>query len=208
MNRLTEFDVVAVALPDEGMTRDTTFSCRVIAKAGSTVALEPLERSKATWLPERVPGAFILFRHDGSLVALKGIIVQQGSIGDLRFKVTDDVAPAKASRTRIHLPVSLRRTDAEDEAQGITVELSADALLVRANLDAPVASEVEAALSLPGSDDPVEVGAVVVHAADGLLELELGAHSRTARARLARFVLERNRAALPRELHDADGLDF
>jgi hypothetical protein len=71
-----------------------------------------------------------------------------------------------------------------------------------------VGSELEAVLSLPGSDEPVELHAVVAHAANGLLELELDGRSRSARARLARFVLERNRAALPRDPEDADGLDF
>jgi hypothetical protein len=209
MHRLKEFDTVALALPDDGMSRDTSFACRVIAKAGSTVALEPLERAKATWLPERLPGAFIVFRHVGALVALKGVLVQQGSVGDLRFRVTDDVAPAKASRTRIHLPVSLRRTDLEgDEIQGLSVELSGDALLIRTSLDAPVGCELEAVLSLPGSDEPIELSAHVVHAANGLLELEIDGRHRDARARLARFVLERNRAALPRDPGDADGLDF
>jgi PilZ domain-containing protein len=209
VNRLKEYDTVAVALPDEGSTRDTSFACRVIAKAGSTVALQPVERAKATWLPERVPGAFLVFRHDGSLVALKGVLVQQGSVGDLRFKVTDDVAPSKASRTRIHLPVGLRRVDAEEEeSQGVSVELSGDGVLVRSRLDVAVGDEVQAVLSLPGSDEPIELRATVAHHADGLLELELDPHARAARARLARFVLERNRAALPREPEDADGLDF
>jgi PilZ domain-containing protein len=209
MHRLKEFDTIALALPDDGMSHDTSFACRVIAKAGATVALEPLERAKATWLPERLPGAFIVFRHDGALVALKGVLVQQGSVGDLRFKVTDDVAPSKASRTRIHLPVSLRPTDLDvDEVQGLSVELSGDALLIRTSLDAPVGSQLDAVLSLPGSDEPVELRAHVVHAADGLLELEIDARHREARARLARFVLERNRAALPRDPVDGDSLDF
>jgi hypothetical protein len=209
VNRLKEYDVVALALPDEGQSRETSFPCRVIAKAGQTVALEPIDRSKATWLPERVPGAFIVFRHDGSLVALKGLLVQQGSVGDLRFRVTDDVAPGRASRARVHVPVSLRRVDnPEDERQGLSVEVSADGLLLRSSFDAPIGSEVEAVMSLPGSDEPIELTGVVAHAADGLLELALGASNRDSRARLARFVLERNRAALPREPQDADGLDF
>jgi hypothetical protein len=208
MNRLREFDTVALALPDDGLSRDTSFSCRVIAKAGSTVALEPTEAAKATWLPARVPGAFLVFRHDGALVALKGLLVQEGSIGDLRFKVTDDVAPGKASRTRVHLPASLRVVDEDEERQGLTVELSADGLLVRTRFEAPTGTEVQVVVSLPGSDEPIEAGAVVAHAADGLIELELDTRSRAARARLARLVLERNRAKLPRDSDELDGLDF
>jgi hypothetical protein len=208
MNRLREFDTVAVALPDDGLSRDTSFSCRVIAKAGSTVALRPTEAAKATWLPARVPGAFLVFRHDGALVALKGLLVQEGSIGDLRFKVTDDVAPGKASRTRIHLPVCLRVVEGDEERQGLTVELSADALLVRTRFEAPTGAEVQVVLSLPGSDEPIEARALVAHAADGLIELELAPQNRAARARLARLVVERNRAALPRDSDEPDRLDF
>jgi hypothetical protein len=208
VHRLKEYDVVALALPDEVPSREASFPCRVIAKAGATVALEPLDKSKATWVPERVPGAFIVFRHDGSLVALKGVIVQQGQIGDLRFKVTDDVAPGRASRTRVHVPVSMRLAGEEDESQGLSVEVSADGLLVRSSFAAPLGADVDASLSLPGIDEPVELHATVAHAADGLIELALDRSGREARSRLARFVLERNRAAMPREAHDADGLDF
>jgi PilZ domain len=208
VHRLKEYDVVALALPDEVPSREASFPCRVIAKAGSTVALEPLDKSKATWVPERVPGAFIVFRHDGSLVALKGVIVQQGSIGDLRFKVTDLVAPGRASRTRVHVPVSMRLAGEDAQTQGLSVEVSADGLLVRSRFAAPLGAEVEAELSLPGIDEPVELRATVAHAADGLLELALDGSSRDARTRLARFVLERNRAAMPREPLHSDGLDF
>jgi hypothetical protein len=208
VHRLKEYDVVALALPDEVPSREASFPCRVIAKAGSTVALEPLDKSKATWVPERVPGAFIVFRHDGSLVALKGVIVQQGSIGDLRFKVTDLVAPGRASRTRVHVPVSMRLAGDEAQTQGLSVEVSADGLLVRSGFAAPLGAEVEDELSLPGIDEPVELRATVAHAADGLLELALDGSRRDARTRLARFVLERNRAAMPRETFESDGLDF
>ncbi|HEY7076455.1 MAG TPA: PilZ domain-containing protein [Solirubrobacteraceae bacterium] len=205
MHRLKEFDTVALALPDEVPSREPSFACRVIAKAGAAVALEPVDEPKA--LPQRLPGVFLVFRHDGALLALKGVLVQQ-SAADLRFIVTDDIAPFRASRTRVHVPVAMRLAGEQDEAQGLSVEVSADGLLVRSGFAAPVGSAVEAVLSLPGSDEPVELSATVAHAADGLLELALDGAARDARSRLARFVVERNRAAMPRESLDADDLVF
>jgi hypothetical protein len=206
VHRLKEFDTVSLALPDEVPSREASFPCRVIAKAGPTVALEPVNEPKA--LPSRLNGVFLVFRHDGALIALKGVLVHEGTADDLRFIVTDDIGPFRASRTRVHVPVSLRLAGEEDESQGLSVEVSADGLLVRSSFAAPLGAEVEAALSLPGIDEPVELQATVAHAADGLLELALDRSGRDARSRLARFVLERNRAAMPRESRDADGLDF
>jgi hypothetical protein len=206
VHRLKEFDTVTLALPDEVPSREASFPCRVIAKAGPTVALEPVNEPKA--LPPRLNGVFLVFRHDGALIALKGVLVHEGTADDLRFIVTDDVAPFRASRTRVHVPVSMRLAGEEDEGLGLSVEVSADELLVRCSLAAPVGSAVEAVLSLPGSDEPVELRATVAHSADGLLELALEGSAREARSRLARFVLERNRAAMPRESRDADGVDF
>ena len=126
----------------------------------------------------------------------------------MRFIVTDDIAPGRASRARVHVPVSMRLAGDEDETLGLSVEVSADGLLVRCSFAAPVGGAVEAVLSLPGSDEPIEVRATVAHTADGLLELALDGSAREARSRLARFVLEHNRAAMPREPLASDGLDF
>ncbi len=211
MNRLSEYDIVAVALPEDGFIRDATFKCRVIAMAGTTVALEPLDKAQVTWLPERVPGAFMVFRHERSLVALKGVLVQPETVGDLRFKVTDGVQIQRraASRIKIVLPVALRPAGTEiEEVQGLTANLSADGMLVECALDARPGAEVELTMSLPGSDEPVEAVATVARAHEGLLALEFSGASRTARERLARLVVERNRATLHREQLVADGLDF
>jgi hypothetical protein len=123
MHRLREFDVVAVSLPEAGPLHNTAFNSHILAIAGSTVALEPVSRPQVTWLPEHVQDAFVTFMHKGSLIALKGSLSMRGSVGDLRFKVTDRTRADRRKATRVNacLPVSLHFTDSETRAEGLTV---------------------------------------------------------------------------------------
>jgi hypothetical protein len=212
MHRLREFETVAITLPEDGLLRDATFKCHVVAIAGTTVALEPIDRAAVTWLPEEVWGAFLLFGDKDGLVALKGTLVQRDTIGDLRFKVSDTAQSnrRKASRVVACLPVTVRRDGDVEGVEGLTVNISADGLLVETRLDAPLGTTLEVSMSLPGSDDPVVVGANVVRLEPGRLALRLDPAARDAARRLGRFVLERNRALLHRgqQVHATADLDF
>ncbi len=198
MYRLSEFDVVSIALPEEGLLRDAAFKCHVLAVAGSTIALEPLDRVSVTWLPERVVGAFLAFRHQGALIALKGSLLQRGAIGDLRFKVSDPTNASLRPATRVKscVPVSLRFDELGTTSEGRTVDVSADELHVECDDRAPAEGSVAITISVPNHDEPIELPGTIDRADGNLLALQLSATACDARRRIAMFVLEHNRAAL------------
>lgn len=204
MHRLREFDVVAVTLPEAGLLRDGAFMCHVIAIAGTTIALEPVDRPAVTWLPDFVDGTFLTFSHGHSLIALKGALLQRGAVGDLRFKVTDRPRAdrRKASRVNACLPVQL------DGREGLTVNLSADGLLVDCDVPASAGGEVDITLSLPGSDEPLLVQGTVSRVDGGRVELQLDHAAAAVHSRLATFVLEHNRVTLRHRLQTADPYDY
>jgi PilZ domain-containing protein len=209
MDRLSDYDAVAITLPADAALRDGWFKCQVIAMSGLTAALEPIDRGELLWLPSRIEGSFMTFRHERTLVALKGTLTQSGTVSDLRFRVSDGVhmPRSRASRSRICLPIALRRKGSEQRLQGLTVDLSADGVLVECGMDAHPGEELELELALPGHDDPVEAGAMVVRGSEGLIAVRISLGSRDARTRLARFVAENNRAVLHRQRVAAD-FDF
>jgi hypothetical protein len=209
MDRLSDYDAVAITLPADAALRDGTFDCRVIAMSGLTAALEPSDRAELLWLPERVEGSFMTFRHERTLVALKGTLTQSGSLSDLRFRVSDGIhmPRSRASRSKIVLPIALRRKDSPQQIQGLTVDLSSDGILVESTMDVQPGEELDLALALPGDDEPVDAGAVVVRESAGLIALKISLSSRDARQQLARFVAENNRAMLHRQRVAAD-FDF
>ncbi len=201
MKRLREYDLVTVSLPaDDAKLRNGCFECDVVAIVGSTVALEARARSEVLWLPERVDGAFMRFRHACELVGLKGVLTTKEEVGDLRFTVSDSVQRhgRASSRLEICAPITLSVPATGEERGGVTVNIGADGILAEADLAAAVGDDVELVLSLPGVDEAVEGRATVVRRSDGLLALELPYSQRVVRSTLGRFVLERNRARLRR----------
>jgi hypothetical protein len=209
MDRLSDYDAVQITLPADAAFRDGCFDCQVIALNGMTCALEPNNRAELLWLPERTEGAFMTFRHERTLVALKGTLTQSGTVDDLRFRVSDGIQlpRSRASRSKIVLPIALRRKDSPQQIQGLTVDLSSDGILVESTIDVQPGEELDLALALPGHDDPVEAGAVVLRESGGLIALKISLSSRDARQRLARFVAENNRAMLQRRRVTAE-FDF
>lgn len=204
MHRLSEFDVVAVTLPEAGLLRDTAFKCHVIAIAGTTIALEPVDRPLVTWLPEFVDGTFLTFNHGSSLIALKGALLQRGAVGDLRFKVTDPTREdrRKSSRIGVCLPVTVAGRES------LTVNLSADGLLVDSDAPVRVGADVDVSLSLPGYDESLTALGSVIRVDDGRVALRFTGDAATIRSRLATFVLEHNRVTLRHRLQVADPYDF
>jgi len=201
MNRLREYDLVTVTLPeDDARLRNACFDCHVVAIVGATAALEAVERSQVVWLPERVEGAFMSYRHDDKLVGLKGVLTTKEDVGDLRFTVVDGVQQRRRSASQLDIcaPVLLKRPGVGQECDGVTMNVSADGLLVESDLDATVGEQLELVLSLPGDDEPVQAVATVVRLNSGLVAVQLGHTERVARGRLGSFVLEHNRATLRR----------
>lgn len=210
MRRLSEFSVVVVDPPWRGMLRSESFDCHVLAVIGNTAAIEPVDRASTLWLPERLDHALLSFRHEGSLVGLCGTLWLRQGVGDLRYTVTDGVQATgrRATRVDVCAPITLRPAGAANQVEGLTANLSAYAIVVDSELDAAPGDAVEFSLALPGVDEPFEAAATVVRLADGRVDLEVDARDRALRSRLARFIVDHNRAVLRRRPQAEIELDF
>jgi hypothetical protein len=211
MYRINDYDHVSISLPD-GALRSTSLSCHVIAKAGDTLALDPDEQESITWLPDRIPGAFLVFPRNGALLALKGDLIYRGARGDLRFKVTDPqrIDRRRSSRLRIRLPVSVRVAGADDVVEASTVDVSADGLLIDCrSLVTEVGQRLTIELRLPREDDPIKAMSTVRRVSDGQFAVEFDSSAKAQRRRVATLVCTRNRATLRRrETPAEDDADF
>jgi hypothetical protein len=210
MRRLSEFSVVLVNPPRRGALRSDTFECRVLAVIGNTAAIEPINRAATLWLPDRLDNTLLSFRHDGLLVGLCGTLWTRQRVGDLRYTVTDGIHAAgrRATRVEVCAPITLRLAGVANPVEGLTVNVSAYGILVGSELDAAAGDVVEFSLSLPGIDEPFEGAATVVRHGDGSVGLEVDARNRDLRSRLARFVVDHNRAVLRRRPQAELELDF
>lgn len=210
MKRLSEFSVVVVNPPWRGALRSDSFECHVLAVIGNTAALEPINRASTLWLPERLDGALVSFRHEGSLVGLCGTLWLRKNVGDLRYTVTDGIHTGSRRATTVDVcaPITLRPAGGGNPVEGLTVSLSAYVILVASELDAQPGDVVGLSLALPGMDEPVEAEATVVRRADGRVALEVDVGDRDARSQLARFVVNHNRSVLRRRPQAELELDF
>ena len=210
MKRLSEFSVVVVNPPWRGALRSDSFECHVLAVIGNTAAIEPINRASTLWLPERLDHALVSFRHEGSLVGLCGTLWLRENVGDLRYTVTDGIHTGlrRATKVDVCAPITLRPAGGADPVEGLTVNLSAYAILVASELDAQRGDVVEFSLALPGLDEPLEAEATVVGLAAGRVDLEVDVGNRAVRSRLARFVVDHNRSVLRRRPQAEFELDF
>jgi hypothetical protein len=210
MKRLAEFGVVVVNPPWRGALRSDSFECHVLAVIGNTAALEPINRAATLWLPEQLDGALVSFRHEGSLVGLCGTLWLRKTVGDLRYTVTDGIHTGlrRATTVDVCAPITLRPASGADPVEGLTVNLSAYAILVATDLDAQPGDVVGFSLALPGIDDSVDAEATVVRLTDGRVALEVDVGDRDARSLLARFVVNHNRSVLRRRPQAELELDF
>jgi hypothetical protein len=210
MKRLEEFSVVVVNPPWRGALRSDSFECHVLAVIGNTAAIEPIHRASTLWLPERLDGALLSFRHEGSLVGLCGTLWLRKTVGDLRYTVTDGIHTGlrRATTVDVCAPITLRRASRANPVEGLTVNFSAYVILVACELDAQPGDVVGFSLSLPGVDEPLEAEATVVRLADGQVALEVDVGDRDARSRLARFVVSHNRSVLRARPQAELELDF
>jgi hypothetical protein len=210
MKRLAEFSVVVVNPPWRGALRSDSFECHVLAVIGNTAALEPINRASTLWLPERLDAALVSFRHEGSLVGLCGTLWLRKNVGDLRYTVTDGIHTGlrRATTVDVCAPITLRPPGRANPVEGLTVNLSAYAILVNADLDAQRGDVVGFSLSLPGVDEPLEAEATVVRLSDGRVALDVDVGNRDARSRLARFVVNHNRSVLRARPQAELELDF
>ena len=102
VDRLRDHDTVAIALPRGHYLVPMSFTARILAVEGMTVALEVDNKAETARLPERVANAFMTFRHGDALVGFRGTLHAARPVGDFRFVVADRAA-SRTRSTRINL---------------------------------------------------------------------------------------------------------
>jgi hypothetical protein len=184
MQRLSEIETVTVNLPGG---RD--FNCAVIAVAGTTAALRATGFAKA--LPGRIDHVLISFVHHGGLIGLKGALTRDGDV--LRFSVEDGVTKSGRRSTRVPVQVAARlhHTERDEHAEGTTINIAAEGVLVRSDLAVATGDALEREIALP---TPLITGGRVVRHADGLLAVEFAPE---AHAAAGEFVIAEKLRAQP-----------
>jgi hypothetical protein len=196
VDRLRDNAIVTVSLPGASGYRVSDFSATVVALIETGAVLHPLD-VKLDALPARANHVFLSFVHRGQLVGLKGELTHDAR--GLRFQVQDGVQRRRDRYTRVdaELAVTLRRGD-EETAEGVTINVAPEGLLVKSELPVELGELLEVTLALPGFDPPLALDAKVVrHAADMIALHFQGAHR--VGAAVAEFVVERRAAQLQAE---------
>jgi hypothetical protein len=205
MDRLREFSIVTVSLPDSA--RVSEFKAYVVGVHRDFASLQPVERLD---LAEPVANVLMSFAHGAQTVGLKGEIRADRAPGQLRFRVTDGVCVPRrrASRLKLCAPASVTPVDGGAEIACQTYDIGSDGLTVEGAL--PAGQLVAVSVTLPESPDAVTAQAVVTEVReDSLSALEFVALDRDMRRVLSDFVTEHFRRrlhivrSLREEHHDA-----
>ena len=206
MDRLRDHDTVAIAVPRGHYLVPVSFTARILAVEGMTVALEVENTTETGRLPDRTPNAFMTFRRGDSLVGFRGTLHAARPAGDFRFVVADRAARlSRSTRINCMTRVMVRRLSEEEEpseeVQGVTVNIAPGGLLIEApTTDAVTGDLIEFRLTHPDDNDRVIAGeATVVRHGDGLVAVAVTDASTEARAALGALVVARSRAVLHRD---------
>lgn len=194
MKRLREHDRVFVSLSDSRSAVEAVVL--VFSEHGMT--LQAVNAHEVSRLTEPALGSFVTFRHGRSLIALAGTVFPVQPEGTLRFQASERSARrSRGTRVKFEMPVTVRRADSSAEAQGKTVDIGPDGLLVMCDLDVVEGEEVALSFTSPEGGRLVTGTAEVVRGAgSGLAALRLPPASRDARNVLGEYVTELSRAAL------------
>jgi PilZ domain len=204
VDRLHDHDNVVVTLPRGHYLVPTSFTARILAVEGMTVALEVENRAETARLTERVPNAFLTFRHGDTLVGFRGTLHAAHPLGDFRFVVADRAARrSRSTRVNCMTRVAIRRISGDqpgEEVTGTTVNVAPGGLLIEAGgVDAVTGDVVEFHMTHPDDHDKTISGqATVVRHGDGLVAVAVTDDSSEARADLGALVVARSRAVLHR----------
>jgi hypothetical protein len=192
VERLTEIETVTINLPVAGSAfsvRD--FDCRVIAVAGSTAVLQPTA-GVAGRLPDRLDGALVSFVQDGRLFGFKGTLTRDRTT--LRFHSADAAHASggrRSTRVPVEVPVKLTHIERGDRAQGTTVNIATEGVLIRSTLSVATNDVLELELELHA---PLIARGHVVRHADDLLAVEF---RRDAHPITSEFVIQEKLRAQP-----------
>ncbi len=206
LRRLREHDLVVLSLPDDRLLTSSASRFYVVAMFGSVAGLHPADAQALELLPERVPRAYISFRHQGHLVALQGTL--HGGDGRVSFKVSDGVSLPRRSSTRVEFvaPLTLRRRDGSS-ADGVTHDIALDGALIEHIPPLEVGDEILLSIAIPTREVPVETAARVVRTHEQQAGVAFTSIDQDARRFLGGLIYERSLAELQRRQLAAAGVD-
>jgi hypothetical protein len=204
MDRLQEFSIVTMSLPDLG--RVSEFKAFVLGVHRHVATLQPVEHVESMWLPPLVENAHMLFRHNGRNVGLKGDLRCGERPEMIEFRVSDGVCVPRrrSSRLAICAPVTVT-LESGRELECQTQDIGADGLTLERAGGLNAEQLVSVSVMLPWESDEVRAQARVTGVDDGgAVALELVGAERATRRRLMDFVTEqlRRRLAIVRSIQE------
>jgi hypothetical protein len=195
MDRLREFSIVTVSLPDSA--RVSELKAYVVGVHHTVATLQPVERVDPTWLPDTVQNVLMTFTHGTQTVGLKGALQLGERPDELHFRVTDGVCVPRrrASRLKLCAPAWLAVDGGEIACQ--THDIGPDGVMLEGAAHLRLNQALSVTVMLPENPDPVVAQGVVTETRDdGLCWLEFSAMEPLTRRRLGDFVAEHFRRRL------------
>lgn len=204
MDRLREFSIVTVSLPDSA--RASEFRAYVVGVHREVAALQPVERVE---LPESIGNVLMSFTHGTQTVGLKGELRVEGAPDDLRFRVTDGVCIPRVRSTRLKLCAPASVAPAEGGAMTVcqTHDVGPDGLVLEGVSGFSLGQLLSITVMLPETPDALVGRAVVTDFDDELCAVEFVGLDAETRRRLSDFVTEhfRRRLEIVRSLRSENG---
>jgi PilZ domain len=202
LNRLREHDTVVVTVP-QGTGGGFEATVLVFSERGMT--LQAKDKVRLLRIPEVVPGAFVTFRYEKSLVALPGTLYCVKPVGDLRFQVSEaSLHRTRGTRLKFEMPISVRRNDSEPDTECVTIDIGPDGMLFECDLETAVGDHLTVSCNSQHYEELVSGAAEVVRTADGLVAVKLPPESAELRNLLGEIVVARSRSNLARTARKAD----
>jgi hypothetical protein len=196
MDRLREFSIVTVSLPDSA--RVSEFKAYVIGVQHTVATLQSVERVDPTWLPDPVQNVLMTFAHGTQTVGLKGELRVGERTDELHFRVTDGVCIPRrhASRLKLCAPATVVADGAEIQCQ--THDIGPDGVMLEGAGSLRLGGATSVTVMLPEDPDPLIALAVVTESREDeeLCWLEFSAMEPVTRRRLSDFVTEHFRRRL------------
>jgi len=204
MDRLREFSIVTVSLPDSA--RASEFRAYVVGVHREVAALQPVERVE---LPDSIGNVLMSFMHGTQTVGLKGELRVEGAPDDLRFRVTDGVCIPRVRSTRLKLcaPASVAPADGGAMTVCQTHDVGPDGLVLEGVSGVSLGQLLSVTVMLPETPDAVVGRAVVTDFDDELCAVEFVGLEADTRRQLSDFVSEqfRRRLEIVRSLRSENG---
>jgi PilZ domain len=204
MDRLQEFSIVTMSLPDLG--RVSEFKAYVLGVHRHVATLQPVEHVESMWLPPLVENAHMLFRHHGRNVGLKGDLRCGERPENIEFRVSDGVCVPRRRSSRLDICAPATVTVEDGSALDCqTKDIGADGMTLERVGGLYAEQVVSVSVMLPWESEEVCAQARVTAVDEsGVVALELDGTARAARRRLMDFVTEqlRRRLAIVRSLQE------